>query len=209
MDLLRPIDIYCERTAVGLLAEPFNLISNLAFIVAGMLILRNKRQAKHSGDVWVYGLLCVTVGIGSGLFHSIANAWSQMADIIPIGVLVLFFIYSFSQKVLGLSKIGMLCLYLLLIGSSYLAMDLIPKGAINGSESYLGVLFCMLVLAKLDNAMNGGVKLLVASGVFALSLTFRSIDMHLCRDLALGTHFLWHTLNGVMLYILGSRYWAK
>jgi hypothetical protein len=35
-----------------------------------------------------------------------------------------------------------------------------------------------------------------------MSLIFRSIDMAVCPELPLGTHFLWHLLNAVVLYLL-------
>jgi hypothetical protein len=47
----------------------------------------------------------------------------------------------------------------------------------------------------------------VATLTFAAALTFRTLDLELCSlsrvagHLA-GTHFLWHTLNGVTLYLL-------
>lgn len=37
--------------------------------------------------------------------------------------------------------------------------------------------------------------------VFLASLTFRSIDDAICSHVAIGTHFLWHILNGVVLYL--------
>ena len=39
----------------------------------------------------------------------------------------------------------------------------------------------------------------MASGLFAISLTFRSLDGPLCNVFPLGTHFMWHILNGVLL----------
>jgi hypothetical protein len=35
-----------------------------------------------------------------------------------------------------------------------------------------------------------------------VSLVFRSIDMAVCDAMPLGTHFLWHSLNGLALYLL-------
>ncbi len=49
--------------------------------------------------------------------------------------------------------------------------------------------------------------LAAASAVFLASMTLRTLDFELC-DLthwggrATGTHFLWHTLNAVTLYLL-------
>ena len=42
--LFRQIDIYCERTAPGLLAEPLNLFSNLWFVFIGLVLLYRKPQ---------------------------------------------------------------------------------------------------------------------------------------------------------------------
>ena len=43
--------------------------------------------------------------------------------------------------------------------------------------------------------------MLLAAGLFAVSLTFRSLDMALCEQLTIGTHVVWHLLNGLLLYL--------
>ena len=42
---------------------------------------------------------------------------------------------------------------------------------------------------------------LAASAVFLLSLLFRSIDLAVRPYISVGTHFLWHILNGLVLYL--------
>jgi len=42
----------------------------------------------------------------------------------------------------------------------------------------------------------------VAAGLFALSVMLRTLDRSLCGGFPLGTHFLWHLLNAVLLYLL-------
>ena len=44
--------------------------------------------------------------------------------------------------------------------------------------------------------------LFLAAGVFTLSVAFRTVDIAVCAAFPLGTHFLWHSLNGVVLYLL-------
>lgn len=34
-----------------------------------------------------------------------------------------------------------------------------------------------------------------------MSLFFRTIDMAVCESIPIGTHFLWHLLNGVLVYL--------
>lgn len=43
--------------------------------------------------------------------------------------------------------------------------------------------------------------MLAAAGTFFVSLAFRTLDQWLCPCLPIGTHFLWHLLNGVLLYL--------
>ena len=49
----------------------------------------------------------------------------------------------------------------------------------------------------------GGARVLaglaLGAGILCLSLTARSLDLGHCEDFPLGTHFLWHILNAVML----------
>ncbi len=41
--------------------------------------------------------------------------------------------------------------------------------------------------------------LALGAGLLGLSITVRSLDMPLCGSWPLGTHFLWHLLNALML----------
>jgi hypothetical protein len=38
--------------------------------------------------------------------------------------------------------------------------------------------------------------------VFLLSFTARTLDAQVCTAFPVGTHFLWHLLNALLLYIL-------
>jgi len=74
--------------------------------------------------------------------------------------------------------------------------------SINGSQGYFPVI---IVLAGYGLALRNhpaSAGLLTAAGIFAVSLTFRSIDDAVCGILPIGTHFLWHVLNGLLLGIV-------
>ena len=47
-----------------------------------------------------------------------------------------------------------------------------------------------------------GRPLFIAVGVFLMSFTARTLDAPLCAYMPIGTHFLWHILNAVLLYLL-------
>src|SRR3546814_1971004 len=92
------IDLYCERVGPGLWAEPLNLVTNLAFILAGVLLVVALRRAEPAvrRDPAIIGLavLVLVVGIGSGLFHSFATRWAALAAVIPIALFILFYLRS-------------------------------------------------------------------------------------------------------------------
>jgi hypothetical protein len=48
---------------------------------------------------------------------------------------------------------------------------------------------------------RGRFDLLIAAGLFAVSLFFRIIDNEICPIFTYGTHFLWHILNGVVVFL--------
>ncbi len=43
--------------------------------------------------------------------------------------------------------------------------------------------------------------LLAAAGVYVLALVFRTLDLEVCSAFPIGTHFLWHSLNGLAAYL--------
>ena len=44
--------------------------------------------------------------------------------------------------------------------------------------------------------------LLIASFIFTISLSLRQMDLLYCAHLEIGTHWLWHILNSILLYML-------
>lgn len=209
MNLYQYVDLYCERTAVGLLAEPFNLFSNLFFVLAGLVLLVKHSERKYATEKTVYAILVITVGLGSSLFHAVATVWGQWADVVPIALLVFYYIYVFSSKIAGFSFKGTFLLFAVLFLSSLGLSKLFPAEMLNNSTSYLGVLFTMMVMAAIDLKFLKRKTLLIATAIFAVSLTFRTLDQSFCAQYPIGLHFLWHTLNGCMLYVLGSRFVRK
>ena len=72
---------------------------------------------------------------------------------------------------------------------------------ISGWESYFPAFLALLAVGVWLTLRDhpAGVWLAAAAGVFAVSLTFRTLDSTICAHFALGTHFLWHILNAVVL----------
>jgi hypothetical protein len=165
--------------------------------------------------------LVVLIGVGSFLFHTYATPWAAIADVAPIGRFMLFYVAVALRSLLRLPVGGASALpagFAACLGAAG-RITCGPDGAVefaggggrclNGSAGYLPALAAMLVIGgELSAKRHRAARPLLAAGaLFAVSVTFRSLDRALCADTAiaaypLGTHFLWHTLNALVLFIL-------
>ena len=84
---------YCERAGdPAFWAEPFNAISNVAFLIAalaGAVLLVRTPNARARRIEWGLVLLVTIIGIGSFLFHTYATRWASVADTAPIGIFMI------------------------------------------------------------------------------------------------------------------------
>ncbi|WIO74369.1 ceramidase domain-containing protein [Porticoccaceae bacterium LTM1] len=205
------IDLYCERTEPGLWAEPLNALTNLAFIIAAVMVWRLARQQDRIGtDGFALTALLVAIGIGSGLFHTFANSWSMWLDELPILLFQICFIGLYLNRVVELHWYGVAFGLILFIVTIYGAAAL-PEHiheASNGSLGYAPALLALLVLGLYHRVSHATAPylLLFASGVFLLSLTFRTIDNAVCEQIPFGSHFLWHLFNALLLYLVSRAY---
>lgn len=196
------IDIYCERLVTGLWAEPFNALTNLSFFIAAWASWRSaNRYQTLSIGMWLLISLIAAIGIGSTLFHTFATSWANLADVLPIFLFQICYLWLYCKQIVGMKTryaSGFLAAFII---SAYFA-DELPK-VLNGSLSYVPALFVLLGLGiyHYQAQKQGKFLLLAASAIFFLSLFFRTLDQIICPYFPLGTHFLWHILNGALLYL--------
>jgi hypothetical protein len=207
MDWSRPVDLYCERLDPSFWAEPVNAITNASFLIAAVVAFLQWRRGGGQGqsrDWPALALIAVTaaIGIGSFIFHTVATRGAALFDTIPIAVFIYGYLCLALRRFLGLPIWKALGLVAVFAGLSYVESALVPRGTLNGSHAYLPALAALLLVGWLTREPGPRRMLLAAAAVFALSIAFRSIDQALCQALPLGTHFLWHTLNGLVLYLL-------
>ena len=93
MDWSAQIDSYCERLGPGFWAEPVNAVSNAAFLIAAFILWRKLRGQGLPLAMGLVGILAA-IGIGSFLFHSFATRWAALADVLPILIYILVYIYT-------------------------------------------------------------------------------------------------------------------
>lgn len=131
-----------------------------------------------------------------------ATSGAAKLDTIPIAVFIYGYLLFALRRFLTLSMLVSLGILVAFSAVNYVEAMIVPRGALNGSHAYLPALAALLAVAWPMRRERAGRWLFAAAATLAVSLTFRSIDMALCDALPLGTHFLWHSLNGLALYLL-------
>jgi len=197
-----PVDLYCERTDPSFWSEPANALTNGAFLLAAAAAYVLWRRTGRDWAALALIVVAALVGIGSFLFHTFATRGAALFDTIPIAVFIYGYLFLALRRFLGLGLVPAGAILLAFVALSHGLAWVVPRGFLNGSYAYLPALAALLAVGLL--APEGAPRrlMLLAAATFAVSVTFRSIDMAVCGALPLGTHFLWHSLNGVVLYLL-------
>jgi hypothetical protein len=201
MDWFAPIDAYCERLGPGLAAEPLNALSNAAFFIAALWAARTAVRKGVEPVIWLLIALVFVIGLGSLAFHTFANRWSELADVLPITLFIYGYLAFALRRFLTLAwwtvALSLGALFLVTLAISHI----LPPGFMNGSGAYLPALVASVIvsLKLLRKGHPAQLNVSLASTMLFVSLIFRTADQILCSVLPTGTHFVWHILNGLVL----------
>jgi hypothetical protein len=219
--------LYCERgTNAALGAEPINAISNAGFLLAALIawqLLLWRPREERSADQFLLVALAFLIGFGSLAFHLYADEGTALADIVPIGLFMLVYLGFALNRFLAVPPGWTVLLavgFTVLVGA---AMHVycweggvgLPgtvadaKPCLNGSVAYLPALAALIVVGMVlvERHHRAGPYIAWAAVVFAVSIVFRSVDLSFCDQVVIdgrkvGTHFIWHLLNAVVLFLL-------
>lgn len=197
------LDLYCERTGPEFWSEPLNAVTNAAFLLAAVFaFLAWRRRPVDVPVLLLIGLIAV-IGIGSFLFHTYATRWAVIADTAPITLFIFGYFFLAMRRFFQLGLIVSFVLLAAFVAGSVASVPLLAI-VFGGSAGYVPALVCLVVVGVLLLATNRprGPGLLAAGGIFALSLGFRMLDAPVCAAFPLGSHFMWHILNALLLYVL-------
>ena len=199
MNWIAQIDAYCERTDLTYWSEPLNALTNVAFLIAAVLMWR-----RTDGLPWARAL-CVTlfaIGVGSYLFHTHATGWAALADTAPIALFILVYLFLVNWHMLGWPVwAAVLCTLAFLPYAAVVTTALRDVPFFRISSFYWTVPILLLIYAaafrtRMPDTVRGFV---IGAAVLALSISMRSLDDTLCPVFPTGTHIFWHILNAVML----------
>ncbi len=120
----------------------------------------------------------------------------------PILGFILLYVFAASRDMLGLKgwQAGVAMVAFLPYAAATVPLWSMVPG-LGSSAGYMPVPVLILAYAwllrrRVPETARG---LAIGAGILLVSLLFRTLDGPICAALPLGTHFLWHVLNGIML----------
>ena len=216
---------YCERGQdPSFWGEPLNAVSNIGFVLLGLAALWSIGQLRpqdRSLYAWTLALMAILIGIGSFLFHTFAERWAGAMDVIPIQMFMLIAVYTLGRRLFGWPIWAAWAGIFGFIGFGVLlTLAPCPFGVFCASRGYLAAFFTLViagaVLARSERSdlAQAGRLLMLAGAVFAVSLTFRSLDRPICdwtiiAGYRAGLHYWWHLLNATVLYLVIRAFWLQ
>lgn len=208
MDWNAAVDSYCERLDAAFWAEPLNAATNLAFLLAAGVMAWRLRGA-HLPFANILVAILAAIGIGSFLFHTFATRWAGLADTLPILLFILAYIFVATRDFLGASpRMAALAVaaFFPFAALTVPLFALIPRLGSSAGYAPVPVLLIGYALALRRRAPATARNMALAGALVIVSLTFRSLDAPLCALWPIGTHFVWHILNGILLGWLIETY---
>lgn len=199
MNWSEQIDGYCERTDFTYWAEPLNAVTNAAFLIAAVIMWR-----RTAGLPWARALCVVlfAIGVGSFLFHTHATGWAALADVAPIGVFILLYLFLVNWHMLRwpvwAALLGTLGFLPYAAGVTDLLRD-VPFFQVSGFYWTVPILLVVYGVYLLGSQYRMAKGFLTGAAILSVSISLRSLDETLCEVFPIGTHIFWHILNAIML----------
>ncbi len=197
MDWFEQIDIYCERTDFTYWSEPLNALTNLAYMAVALYFFRRSAGVPMAQ---VLSAILFAIGLGSYLFHTHATIWASVADVVPIGIFILVYLFVVNRDIVPMGRWWAVFATAFFIPYAAILVPILDQiPFIKISNFYWTVPILLGVYAVLLRRRPGIAQgFLIGAGLLCLSITVRSLDEILCDAFPIGTHFIWHLINSVM-----------
>ncbi len=193
MDLSIPYFVYCDRIAWYLLEQPANILSNLAFFAAAVVVWLDDNGRGTS--LSLLAAMLVICGITGMMWHGTELRIALGMDVAAQLAFGAVLITVLSNQILGwipLNSIMSAVIFVLLV---LLGRDLGLPFLLQNGGAFLPMMIYLVLLAfaKIQSGHVRPAKYLLSSAyVLFIGLILRSLDWLVCTGFPVGTHWAWH-----------------
>ena len=216
---------FCERAHDGAVAQPANTLSNLGFVVAGLLIARHAQRrhtdAAHSRHVMstqvatVFACVVVLLGPGSAAMHATQSEWGGHLDMLSMYLVASFAAAWGWTRWTRRGTTALVTAYVAAVAACELVglwPDPVPVVHYAGNLAF-GVLLLAAIVMETMLWRRGGTDRVFRHGVVALAAMLVAFTVWLlstngwCDPTSLWQgHAAWHLLCAVAAYWLFRLY---
>lgn len=215
---------FCEYTASGLLREPANTVSNLAFIVSGLVVawqagsLRADAFTRTPAIVFLFAAFAVLLGFGSGAMHATETDLGGEFDLLGMYLVAGFILAYAMRRYFGFGWGGffpvLIAAVLFCEAVGLYRQPVVPIVSYAGDAAF-ALVIALAVLFETMNTWVRGARREGRWGVYALlsfliaffAWNFGRTEDPVCRPESwLQPHALWHLLFALAIYFMFRLY---
>lgn len=217
-------DGFCEAARPGLIRQPVNTWSNLAFVAAGLAIAHRARHPRHRfsphpGLTTVYAIVVTLLGPASMAMHATQSALGGRLDMLSMYLIAGFALGYAAMRVFDWGPRGFAICYVLVLVGSELTENLgpgVPLVHTSGNLAFaltlvLAVALETVLIVRRDRVRRNGFGY-AALGVLLIAFVIWNLSQRgtpLCDPWSPWQgHGAWHALDALAAYLL-HRYWAS
>ena len=191
-----PDHCFCEAIRDGLVAQPANTWSSLAFVAVAFALLARRRDA---AGLTLAGAILV-IGLGSMFFHASLTLAGQFVDVLGMYLLVNFLLLHGISTRWRLPGPAFAGLYLLANAATATILYAAPQ-----LRRYV---FAALLLAAILAQARAGWRLVPALAVLGLGFAVWVLDLTrvaCAPDSLLQGHAFWHLCGAVAAWLIAAE----
>jgi hypothetical protein len=195
----------CETIGRGLLAQPVNAVSSLAYVVVGVIVLYSVLRSEDEERTVrsVFGSLLIATGIGSLLFHGPQGPASRVIHDSTFILTVLFIALTNLAGLFGLSRRVQWAVFSLTAALTIVTLGLTP----SSTNLLAGASVVLLIVGDALGHRAGAIRMRWwAASVTAMAMAMVLFIVGrtggpLCDSASLFQgHALWHVLSAGALW---------
>lgn len=187
---------YCETDPWLFIDHPANTLSNGIFFIIAAIVFA---LYYHDKTMRICSFLIAGIGLGSSIWHFVANPNLLALDIGTISIFTGWFLWHLFHNIYKKHASYSLALIFIFFASNfalgYLLEPLLPMR----TGGFLVPAVAIFILGLKQAKTSTRIWLMLSSLSLLIAMGFRILDIHSCEIIAIGTHFLWHIFAGLAL----------
>ena len=203
---------YCESVSSSLGIQPFNVFSNLFYLISALgLFLFWKVDGRQR--LLIASLISLLIAVFSTVYHIYLTKETLLFDVLGIAAFISFTMTLIASRMLGFSNVAAIFATLSLLVLSGLFSKFLEVPFNKGVSAFFPSLFVLVGLCFYFYGRSERLykRFLEISFIMLGAIIFKAIDILpvVCETMPMGTHAIWHGLTAMVLVRLSTMTYMR